>query len=131
MNVSFQCSFFLFFDRVPETVPVSASPESLTERNISVTDMHEIPEVGRMPHFDNEDKAEISNETKRFQRHLDHGHTPGIQGGDIDVPQPSQSQRRTLFHPLEAARRSFGATSSEVVVCIVLGEGVSKSTLPH
>ncbi|KAK2573477.1 Centrosomal protein of 295 kDa [Acropora cervicornis] len=102
-------------NRVPETVPVSASPESLTERNISVTDMHEIPEVGRMPHFDNEDKAEISNETKRFQRHLDHGHTPGIQGGDIDVPQPSQSQRRTLFHPLEAARRSFGATSSEVV----------------
>ena len=130
MTVSFQ-RFFLFFDRVPETIPVSASPESLTEGNMTVTDIHEIPEVGRMPHFDNEDKAEISNETKRFQRHLDHGHTPGIQGGDIDAPHPSHSQRRTLFHPLEAARRSFGATSSEVVVCIFLGEGVSKPTLPH
>lgn len=96
-----------------------------------VTDMHEIPEVRKMPNFDNEDKAEISNETKRLQRHLDHGHTPGIQGGDIDVPHPSQSHRGTLFHPLEAARRSFGATSSEVVVCIFLGEGLFKSTLPH
>lgn len=96
---------------------------------MSPTDMHEIPEVGRMPYFDNEDKAEISNETKRFQRHLDHVHTPDIQGGDIDVPHPPQGQRRTLFHPLEAAQRSFGATSSEVVVCIFLGQGGYPSQL--
>lgn len=119
MTALLSLTIFFFLDRVPETIPFSASPESLTEGNMSVTDMHEITEVGKTAHFENEDEAETSNDTKKPQPHLDGGHTPGIQGGDVDLPHPSQSHRRTLFHPLEAARRSHGASSSEVVVCIL------------
>lgn len=80
---------------MPDSIPFSASPESLAEAELSDEEAedgsHEVPGVADRPRLDNR-------------------RTPGVPEHGVDLPLPAVSSSRTLLHPLEAAQRSRTTT---------------------
>ena len=108
----------IFPKRVPDTIPFSASPESLAEAELSEEEVedggHETPGKAERPRLHEAPDIPI-------RRRLEDRHTVALPEHEIDAPHPAVSSPRTLLHPLEAAQRSRTTTPSGSAVCIFKG----------
>lgn len=87
-------------DRIPETIPFSATPKQIADAELSVV----------------EEQAE--EDGKRDAAEMENAHpVPGLDH-DSGRPHPAVNGARTLLHPLEAAQRSRTTTPIGRAVCI-------------